>query len=110
MASLSGTLARVTCVQKRRRDRFAHGQDPRIPTPLPVGVACYAAAATTAGTETGGDGLVPLASALGRHALPERTLPFPPGHQKTFLRTNHVDLLSSREVYQTLRGWLSEPG
>jgi pimeloyl-ACP methyl ester carboxylesterase len=91
------------------RDRFAHDQDQRIPTPLPAGVACYAAAATTAGTETGGDGLVPLTSALGRHAIPERTLAFPPERQRIFLRTNHLDLLSSREVYETLRGWLSEP-
>jgi pimeloyl-ACP methyl ester carboxylesterase len=92
------------------RDRFAHGQDPRIPTPLPAGVACYAAAATTASTETGGDGLVPLASALGRHALSERTLAFPPEHQRIFLETNHLELLSSREVYETLRAWFSEPG
>jgi hypothetical protein len=53
------------------RDRFAPGGDPRRVVPLPEGVACFAAAATTA-PEIGdlrdlllGDGLVPLASALG---------------------------------------------
>ncbi len=55
------------------RDRFAREPDPRRPAPLPKGVACYAIAATTAASPGDlkdrllGDGLVPLASALGRH-------------------------------------------
>ena len=56
------------------RDRFARGEDPRRRRcRCPQGVRCYAIAATT-GKQAGdlgasllGDGLVPLASALGRH-------------------------------------------
>ncbi len=56
----------------RGRDRFAREGDPRRPVPLPAGVACYAIAATAAASPGGlkdrlvGDGLVPVASALGR--------------------------------------------
>ena len=55
------------------RDRFAREPDSRRPVPLPEGVACYAIAATTAKEAGGlkdrlvGDGLVPVASALGHH-------------------------------------------
>ena len=55
------------------RDRFARAPDPRRPVPLPDGVACYAIAATAALSPGDlkdrllGDGLVPVASALGRH-------------------------------------------
>jgi len=61
-------------------DRFEDGSDRRTPLPLPLGVECFAAAATTAKVEGGkpcGDGLVPIASALGRHPKPELTLAFP---------------------------------
>uniref|UniRef100_UPI00192A2126 PGAP1-like alpha/beta domain-containing protein n=1 Tax=Escherichia coli TaxID=562 RepID=UPI00192A2126 len=50
--------------------------------PLTEGVACYAVAATTASQPSGpparwlGDGLVPVASALGRHRDPARRLTF----------------------------------
>ena len=65
------------------RDRFAREPDSRRVVPLPKGVACYAIAATTAPTPGGlkdrllGDGLVPVASALGRHKDPARALKFP---------------------------------
>jgi len=93
------------------RDRFAHGKDARTPLPLPGGVACYAIAATTAapGTRTrrATDGLVPVESALGRHARPELTLEFPAAHQWIAPATNHLDLLCRREVYERLRTWLA---
>ena len=54
-----------------------------------------------------GDGLVPVASALGQHAEPERHLAFAPDHQAVVPDTGHLDLLSSAEVYQLLRQWLS---
>ena len=92
------------------RDRFAHGGDPRSGLELPRGVTCYAIAATTArkpGGRLPGDGLVPVASALGRHKKPELTLTFPETHQWIGFGMNHFDLLSRAEVYETIRRWLS---
>jgi hypothetical protein len=97
------------------KDRFAHGNDTRRPVPLPAGVKCYAIAATS-GKSTGdlggrvlGDGLVPVASALGRHKDPRLTLAIPPEQQKIVFETKHLDLLSSGDVYEQIRAWLSHP-
>lgn len=94
-------------------DRFERSTDRRVPVPLPTGPRCYAIAAT-AGAEAGdlkdkllGDGLVPVASALGRHRLARRTLKFPPERQRTFAGVDHLELLSSAEVFEQLRAWLS---
>ena len=64
------------------RDRFEHSGDLRRPMPLPEAVQCYAIAATQ--EKTGSlhdrlpdDGIVPVDSALGRHADPAMTLSFP---------------------------------
>lgn len=94
----------------RDRDRFAHGADPRTPTPLPDDVRCYAIAATTAppgsaGPRRGGDGLVPVDSALGEHPDAAFTLRFT--DRRVIAGTNHLDLLSSAEVYRQLREWLA---
>jgi pimeloyl-ACP methyl ester carboxylesterase len=91
------------------RDRFAHAADDRSPLKLPDGVECYAIAATTAskpGARLAGDGLVPVDSALGRHAKPALTLGFPETHQWIGYGMGHLDLLSRIEVYETVRGWL----
>ena len=94
------------------RDRFAGEPDPRRPVPLPKGVACYAIAATTAASPGAvkdlllGDGLVPVASALGRHKDPRRALKFPHDHQWVACETGHLDLLSRRDVYERIAGWL----
>ncbi len=95
------------------RDRFARGPDRRQPLPLPDPVRCFAVAATT-GRKSGdvkdrllGDGLVPLDSALGRHADPARTLAFAKDRQWIGYATNHLDLLSSPEVFAQLRRWLA---
>lgn len=94
-------------------DRFARTGDRRRPVPLPAGVRCFAMAATT-GARPGdgkdrwlGDGLVPLSSALGRHADPGRTLAFEPERQWVGPRMGHLDLLSHPEVYAQLRRWLA---
>jgi pimeloyl-ACP methyl ester carboxylesterase len=92
------------------RDRFEHGADRRLPAPLPEGVACYTVAATTAPADRAalpGDGLVPLASALGHHPRPEMTLAIPEARRRVVFGTKHLDLLGSAEVYEVLRGWLS---
>jgi hypothetical protein len=93
------------------RDRFAPAGDPRQPVPLPKGVECYALAATL-GQSSGdlndrllGDGLVPVAGALGRHVDATKALPIPESHQWISYGTKHLDLLSDREVYARLRNW-----
>ena len=95
------------------RDRFARGADRRQAVPLPQGVRCFSAAATT-GRASGdmqdrllGDGLVPLDSALGRHADPARALAF--AHERQWIGhgINHLDLLGSPEVFAQLRRWLA---
>ena len=87
---------------RRRRDRV----------PLPPGTRCYAVAASLGPAPHSlkarllGDGLVPLASALGRHRDPARSLDFAPERQVVVYRTGHLELLSSPEVLDLLRGWL----
>ena len=89
------------------RDRFALGADPRARLALPVSVACYALAGTTArdASDTlSGDGLVPVASALGHH--PTLGLDFPAAHQHIAYATNHLALLE-RGVYDVIHDWLA---
>ena len=92
-------------------DRFGSATDRRKAVPLPAGPRCYAIAGTLA-QEGGlkdkllGDGLVPVASALGKHRLAKRNLKFPPEHQRVFEQTNHMQLLSSPAVFEQLRDWL----
>ena len=80
--------------------------------PLPAHVRCYALAATlgeTANAAAGrllGDGLVPLASALGRHKHLARTLAFEAAHLAVLPGLNHMQLLSRPEVAQQLVRWL----
>jgi hypothetical protein len=89
-------------------DAAGRATDRRVPVPLPAGPRCHAIAATT-GAAAGdlkdrllGDGLVPLASALGKHRLARRTLAFPPARQHVLARTNHMELLSSIEAGEQL--------
>lgn len=91
------------------RDRFAHSADTRAPLPLPTDVACYTIAATKsqAGTEKlSGDGIVPMASALGLNKVKHLSLTFPEAHQWIAYKTNHLDLLCHRKVYLKIRRWL----
>ena len=94
-------------------DRFARSGDRRMGVPLPKGVACFTIAATT-GTSSSdlkgrllGDGIVPLASALGRHRNPRLALQFDESRQAVVHDTNHLDLLSRAEVYDQIRRWLT---
>lgn len=85
------------------KDRFAHGALPQT-LPLPDKVQCYAVAATVG--EWVGDGLVPLASALGQHRDPQRQLQFDTDKQAIVQQTNHMELLHSQAVQQHLLDWL----
>ncbi len=94
------------------RDRFDHAPDTRRVVPLPEGVACYTVAATTA-SKRGfiadrliGDGLVPVASALGEHDDQGRDLGFPTSSQCIQYGVNHLGLLSSPEVTRQILQWL----
>ena len=76
-------------------------------------MACYAIAAST-GKKAGdlsdrliGDGIVPLASALGRHANPALTVPFDDARVWVAYGTNHLDLLSRLVVYARIKDWLA---
>ncbi len=80
--------------------------------PLPEQPRCYAIAGTTGAREKDlkdrllGDGLVPLASALGRHADAARQLAFLPDRQLQLQQTSHLALLNSPEVAAALLHWL----
>jgi hypothetical protein len=95
------------------RHRFARDGDRRRPVRLPQGVACYAVAATLEGRTRAAavlpsDGLVPLASALGRHPKAELALDFPESRRWIAAGMSHFDLLSRPEVYARLRDWLAQ--
>jgi pimeloyl-ACP methyl ester carboxylesterase len=100
----------------KKLDRFERSRDLRLAVPLPEGVACYAIAATTGKTAGDlsdrliGDGIVPLASALGRHANPRLALTFDESRQWVAYGINHLDLLSRPEVYAQIKRWLAESG
>jgi pimeloyl-ACP methyl ester carboxylesterase len=94
-------------------DRFEHGRSVRQSVPLPDGVRCYAAAATTGKSSNDlhgrivGDGLVSLNSALGHHRNAERSLPFPKSRQWIGYGMKHMDLLSRPEVGDQIKNWLA---
>ena len=84
------------------QDRFAHAAPLPRTVPLPGKVLCYAVAASLQG-KSSGDGLVPLASALGEHADPARRL----GMTRFIVPdTNHMQLLSSKPLSAQLLAWL----
>ena len=76
-------------------------------------MACFTVAATLASQRSPvaerlvGDGLVPLASALGQHAQAHRSLQFDKASQRIVYRTGHMALLSSPEVAQQVLTWLT---
>jgi pimeloyl-ACP methyl ester carboxylesterase len=85
------------------RDRHAGSSDPRIPTPLPAGVRCLFVAAVKsdripARRGLQGDGLVPLASALGEHRQRALALSLPDDCKKIVTAADHWDLLDRPEV------------
>jgi pimeloyl-ACP methyl ester carboxylesterase len=79
--------------------------------PLPEGIDAFTIAGTLAKDELDlsllGDGLVPVASALGCHPDPARGLDFPPDHQWIAYDTGHLRLLTSAAVGEKLRVWLT---
>ncbi len=95
-------------------DRFANTGDRRTPTPLPIGVRCFAVAATKTPADVGAaldpraladDNLVPVVSALGMHDDARYALRF--DDARVVYGTNHLGLVWSPEVYALLRAWLA---
>ena len=112
-ASYAAPLARLGRLRSAGITDLGHGRiaaDAR-PVPLPDGPRCHAVAACV-GRAAGrlrahlGDGLVPVDSALGRHADPARQLRFEADRQVVFERMNHMALLARPEVTQALMRWL----
>ena len=94
-------------------DRFAASHhDTRTPVPLPEAVDCYAIAGSLGlapgdlRTQLLGDGIVPLASALGQHRQAARRLHFAPDHQWIGQGLNHLELMYHADVGAQLRRWL----
>ena len=79
---------------------------------VPLSVKCFAIAGTTqrkpakAGGRLFGDGLVAVNSALGRPGKSDKSLAIPESRQFICYGTNHLDLLSSREVGDQLATWI----
>jgi hypothetical protein len=98
----------------RGRDRYTHGAPRPQPVPLPDGVRCFTVAGSLGPDGHAlkgrmlGDGLVPLDSALGRHADPRLALAFADHTRFISYDTHHLDLLSSTRVYEQLRRWLAD--
>jgi pimeloyl-ACP methyl ester carboxylesterase len=94
------------------QDRFARSRRKPRALPLPANVACCTIAASLARKSGAlaerllGDGLVPLASALGKHEDASRQLAFPKDRQWIGHGMNHLDLLDRKEVYAQIRRWL----
>ena len=72
---------------------------------LPPGVEAYAIAGATA--DGSSDGMVPVASALGRHPVAARDLQLPEEHRWAIDGVDHLGLLASEAVFQKMRQWLS---
>jgi hypothetical protein len=101
-------LGRLGKVRSAGITALRHG----ISLPLPQGVACHAIAATTSAArgklgDLVGDGLVPVASALGRHSSPDRNLAFQPSRQWVAHGVGHLELLGNDAVYGHIRDWLA---
>lgn len=96
-------------------DRFDRSPRRPQPLPLPANLQCAALAGTT-GQRRGdlndrliGDGLVPVASALGEDRDGLRSLGFDPQWKWIGYGMNHLDLLDRREVFDALKRALQAP-
>ena len=99
------------------QDRDGDGlADRRTPMPLPKQVQAYAIAASTQNERADGDtdslrgdGLVPIASGLGKHKDRDFDLRIPKSRQWVGYGINHLELLGSETVYRRLKRWLRKP-
>jgi hypothetical protein len=100
-------LARSKGIQDLRKGLSDH------PAALPPEPACFAAAASLAASPGAlsdalvGDGLVPVASALGQHRSASKNLVIPAQRQWLGYGLGHLDLLSDQQLYAQLSRWLA---
>jgi len=86
----------------------------RASVALPAGVRCYAMAASRqerpspSGAKTRSDGLVPVASALGRSTHAARDLGLPEAQSWVGYGMGHFDLLDHPDVYERIRRWIAD--
>jgi hypothetical protein len=107
--------ARSAGITDLRHGSVLASEDSRMEpvVPLPRGIECFTIAAALGRRARPvrdrliGDGFVPVASALGRHHHPQRTLAFPPARRWIARDTTHFGLLGRRHVYAQLRKWLA---
>lgn len=88
-----------------------------LPLPLPASVRAYAVATMARQADadadgdsaaTGGDGLVPVSSALGDHADPAFDLGIPPSRRWIGHGIHHLQMLRSEAVCRRVVEWLRE--
>ena len=94
------------------RELFGHAGYLQHAQPLPRDVPAFAIAGSLSkaapmhGRKPRGDGLVPVASALGWHDDPDMALGIDPARQWIAYGIGHLDLLCSGLVYERMKGWL----
>jgi hypothetical protein len=107
----SAPFAQIGLVRSAGITDLRHGRVSDRPLPLPADTDCYAVAATLASAPgrladaSVGDGLVPLASALGQHTRPEYALTF--AETRELRGAGHFDLLRHPDVARWLAQWLT---
>lgn len=92
------------------RDRFAAAADERGRAQLPDHTECFAVAASGSAPDsqaTQGDGLVPVASALGDHDDSDLALAIPTSNRLVVDRIRHIGLLRNERVDETVHDWLA---
>lgn len=104
-------FARLGLARSRGIQGLRHGLA-RQAAALPAQVECFAAAASLASGPARvrdallGDGLVPVASALGRHPVKSKSLGIPAQRRWLGYGLGHLDLLADRQLYAQLCRWL----
>ena len=97
---------------QHEEDRFKTKGDQRLHVPLPDQIACYSIAGiagkkkASVSTKLFGDNMVTVKSALGEHTNPAKTLHFKKENTWVAYEHNHIDLLSSADIYVKIKGWL----
>ncbi|MCX6118555.1 MAG: alpha/beta hydrolase [Proteobacteria bacterium] len=92
---------------------FTFFKDPRLSRDLPENVQCFAIAGTTSSlpsSDSPGDGLVTIGSALGRHSDSKLDLGFGEFNCHIVQDTSHMDLLSNGEVLSKITEWIRSIG
>jgi hypothetical protein len=105
----SAALARAGRARSRGIQDLRHAC---VEAPLPAHVRHLLVAGCTVPdilASLGGDGMVPLPSALGEHADPDRCLTAPLLERIRIAPLGHLALLDDARVYTALREWLPLP-